>query len=71
MAKNPPALVFPVSPEAKVRLLAEKLGVSYDDALSFLSGVAFWMDRGLPFALAVQRHAQTMRDGARLLGVGA
>lgn len=62
---------FPMSNEAKVGLIAKQMGVSRDDALSFLSSIAFWMERGHPFELAVQRHMQTMRDGAALLGVGA
>lgn len=62
---------FPLSNESKVRLIATQMGVSYDDALSFLSGIAFWMERGHPFELAVQRHMQTLREGAALLGVGA
>jgi hypothetical protein len=57
---------FPMTHEAKVRLLAQDMGVSYGDALSFLQGVAFWMEKGLPFELAVQRHAQTMREGCQL-----
>lgn len=57
---------FPVSPETKVRQLAAQMGVTYADALAFLQGVAFWIDRGHPFELAVQRHAQTMRDGCAL-----
>jgi len=62
---------FQLSNESKVRLIAKQMGVSYDDALCFLSCVAAWMERGLPFEFAVQRHMQTMRDGAGLLGVGA
>jgi len=56
---------FPLTAE-KVRLVAKQMGVSYGDALGFLSGVAFWMEKGAPFELAVQRHAQTMLDGCAL-----
>lgn len=47
---------------AKVRMIAHQMGVTYDDALRFLSGVAFWMDRGIPFELAAQKHMQTTRN---------
>jgi hypothetical protein len=63
-------LSFPLSGEAKVRHLAKRMGVSYEDALAFLSAVAFWMERGLPFELAVQKHMQTMREGCAV-AVGA
>jgi hypothetical protein len=59
-------IAFPVSHEAKTRLLAARVGVSHGDMLAFLDGVRFWMDRGLCFELAVQRHAQTMREGCAL-----
>jgi hypothetical protein len=52
--------------ESKVRMIAKHMGVSYDDALSFLKGVHFWIEKGLPFELAVQKHMQTMRDGCAL-----
>ena len=57
---------FPITGETKVRLLAAQMGVSYDDALQFLAAVSGWMDAGLPFELAVQRHMQAMRDGCAL-----
>jgi hypothetical protein len=59
-------IAFPMSPESKVRIIAKDMGVSYEDSLSFLGCVAFWMEKGLPFELAVQRHMQTMRDGCAL-----
>ena len=53
--------------EAKSRMMAHQLGVSYEDAISFLGAVAFWMQQGLPFELAVQRHMQLMQQGCALI----
>lgn len=64
--KNTQPIPFPMSGESKVRLIAKQMGVSYDDALSFLAAVAFWMEKGLPYELAVQKHMQTMREGCAL-----
>jgi hypothetical protein len=66
MTKTANVIAFPMTAEDKVRHLAKQMGVSYGDALAFLQAVAFWMDKGLPFELAVQRHMQTMRDGCAL-----
>lgn len=57
---------FPMTGEAMVRHLAKRLGVSYEDALSFMKHVAFWMDKGHSFEAAIARHMQTMRDGCAL-----
>jgi hypothetical protein len=61
---------FPTTGEAKVRMIAKQMGVSYNDALTFCEAVAFWMGKGLPFELAVQKHTQTMRDGCALMLAG-
>lgn len=53
--------------EVKLGALADQMGVSRDDARSFLSAVGFWMAKGLSFDQAVEKHMQIMREGCALM----
>jgi hypothetical protein len=53
--------------KAKVAELARQMGVSTGDAMDFLSGVSYWMNKGLPFDAAVRQHMKTFREGCELM----
>lgn len=52
--------------EAKVRLMAKQMGVSYEDALQFCQCIAFWMDKGATMEEAIVQHMKTMREGCAI-----